>query len=45
VNALDRAIFWTLVRVIPRRAHRHFPLWLKHVLNRWMKHRGDPGDR
>jgi hypothetical protein len=45
VNPLDRLIFWLLVHLIPRRAHQHFPRWLKVLLNRWMKHRGDPGER
>jgi hypothetical protein len=45
VNPIDRLIFWLLVRVIPRRAHQHFPHELKVLLNRWMRHRGDPGER
>jgi hypothetical protein len=28
-----------------RRHHRHFPLWLKKLLNLWMRRYGDPGDR
>jgi hypothetical protein len=45
MNPVDRAIFWFLVTVIPRQWHYWFPRWLKRILNRWMKHRGDPGDR
>ena len=45
VNPADRAIFWLLIHTIPRRWHQWFPHWLKVLLNRWMKHRGDPGDR
>lgn len=45
MNPADRAIFWLLIHTIPRRWHQWFPHWLKRVLNRWMKHRGDPGDR
>jgi len=44
VNPVDRAIFWFLIRVFPRRIHQWLPHWIKLVLNRWMKHRGDPGD-
>jgi hypothetical protein len=41
MNPIDRAIYWFLIHVIPRRWHQHFPHWFKVLLNRWMKHRGD----
>jgi hypothetical protein len=44
MNPVDRAIYRFLIWAIPRRWHRRFPHWLKAILNRWMKHRGDPGD-
>lgn len=44
MNAADRFVLWLLVHLIPRRAHYSFPIWLRRLLNRWMRHVGDPGD-
>lgn len=44
MNRGDRVIRWTLFHAIPRRWHQHFPHWLKVILNRWMRYRGDRGD-
>lgn len=44
MNPIDRLIFWLLLHLISRRMHQRFPHWVKALINRWMKHRGDPGD-
>lgn len=41
MNAVDRTIFRFLIWAIPRRWHQRFPHWVKVLLNRWMRHRGD----
>lgn len=45
MNPVDRAILRLILIVLPFRLHRHFPHWLKVLLNRWMRHVGDaPSD-
>lgn len=41
MNPVDRAIFRLILIVLPFWLHRHFPHWVKVLLNRWMKHHGD----
>ena len=43
MNPADRAILRALL-LIPRRFWYGKPHWFKALFNRWMKHRGDPGD-
>jgi hypothetical protein len=44
MNVADRFVYWLITHTTRRHWHQSFPHRVKVVLNRWMKHRGDPGD-